>query len=123
MCRSWRPRCRSCAWSIRPRSSVACLRRLASVLVTLRLYLADGREQLLSQEVQSADEAPFEILKRASKDGQIALGDRESCSLDSIVDAKLEPSPQPETGPTWTEAGAPLRDEDVAAALSESYEP
>jgi hypothetical protein len=93
------------------------------VLVTLRLYLIDGREQLFSQEVQSADEEPFEILKRASKDGRISLGDRESCSLDSIVDAKLEPSPEPQAGPTWEQAGVPLRDEDVAAALSEDYEP
>jgi hypothetical protein len=93
------------------------------VLVTLRLYLADGRQQLFSQEVESADEAPLEILRRVSKDGQIALGDRESCSLDSIVDAKFEPAPERQTGPTWTEADAPLRDEDVAAALSENYEP
>ena len=92
------------------------------MLVTLRLYLSDGREQLFSQDVESADEAPFDILKRASKDGRIALGDRESCSLDSIVGAKLEPSPKPQTGPTWKEAGAPLRDEDVAAALSEDNE-
>jgi hypothetical protein len=93
------------------------------VLVTLRIYLADGREQLLSQEVESADEAPLEILKRASKDGRISLGDRESCSLDSIVDARIEPSPKPQRGPTLNEEGAPLRDEDVAAALSENYEP
>jgi hypothetical protein len=93
------------------------------VLVTLRLYLADGREQLFSQEVESADDAPLEILRRASKDGRIALGDRESCSLDSIVDAKFEPAPEPQTGPTWKQADAPLRDEDVAAALSENYEP
>ena len=93
------------------------------MLVTLRLYLADGREQLLSQEVDSAGEAPLEILRRASKDGRIALGDRESCSLDAIVDAKLEPAPEPQSGPTWKQAGAPLRDEDVAAALGENYEP
>ena len=93
------------------------------MLVTLRLYLADGREQLFSQEVHSADEAPLEILKRASKHGRIALGDRESCSLESIIDAKLEPSPERQSGPTWKQAGAPLRDEDVAAALSENYEP
>ena len=93
------------------------------MLVTLRLYLADGREQLFSQEVDSADQTPQEILERASKDGLIALGDRERCSLDSIVDARLEPSPEPKTGPAWKEAGAPLRDEDVAAALSENYEP
>jgi hypothetical protein len=93
------------------------------VLVTIRLFFADGREQLFSQEVQSADEAPLEILKRASKDGRIALGDRESCSLESIIDAKLEPFPERQSGPTWKQAGAPLRDEDVAAALSENYEP
>jgi hypothetical protein len=92
------------------------------MLVTLRLFLADGREQLFSQEVESAGEEPFEILKRVSKEGRIALGDRESCSLESIVDAKLEPSPEPQLGPTWTQAGTPLRDEDVAAALSEDYE-
>ena len=93
------------------------------MLVTLRLYLADGREQLLSLEVDSADETPLEILKRASKDGRIALGDRESCSLESIVDAGLEPSPEPKAGPAWNEADAPLHDEDVAAALRENYEP
>lgn len=93
------------------------------MLVTLRLYLADGSERLLSQEVQSVDVAPLEILKRASKDGRISLGDRESCSLDSIIDAKFEPAPEPQTGPTLKQAGAPVRDEDVAAALSENYEP
>jgi hypothetical protein len=93
------------------------------VIVTLRLYLADGREQLFSQEVQSAHETPMEILRRVSKDGQIALGDRETCSLDSIVDARIEPPPEPQAGPAWKEADAPLRDEDVAAALRENYEP
>ncbi len=92
------------------------------MLVTLRLYLADGREQLFSQEAATADETPFEILKRASKDGRISLGDRETCPLDSIIDAKFEPDPEPEIGPTWDEAGVPLRDEDPAAALSENYE-
>jgi hypothetical protein len=93
------------------------------VLVTLRLYLADGREQLFSQEVAAADETPLEILRRVSKDGRVALGDRESCSLDEIVDARFEPAPDPQRGPTWKEAEAPLRDEDVAAALRENYEP
>jgi hypothetical protein len=93
------------------------------VIVTLRLYLADGREQLFSQEAQSSDETPMEILRRVSKDGEIALGDRESCSLDSIVDARFEPAPKPQTGPAWKEADAPLHDEDVAAALRENYEP
>jgi hypothetical protein len=92
--------------------------------VTLRLYLADGREQLFSQEVRSADETPLEILRRVSKHGRIPLGDRESCRLDSIIDARLEPSPEPQTGPTSQESGGPLlRDEDVAAALSENYKP
>jgi hypothetical protein len=93
------------------------------VIVTLRLYLADGREQLFSQEVDSADETPMEIVRRVSKDRRISLGDRESCSLDSIVDARFEPPAEPQSGPAWTEADAPLRDEDVAAALRENYEP
>jgi hypothetical protein len=93
------------------------------VLVTLRLYLADGRERLFSQEVASADETPLEILRRVSKDGRVALGDRETCRLDEIVDAKLEPAPEPQRGPAWREADVPLRDEDVAAALRENYEP
>jgi len=93
------------------------------VLVTLRLYLAGGREQLLSQEVESADEQPLELLRRVSKDGVIALGDRESVALDSIVDARFEPAPEPQAGPAWKEADAPLRDEDVSAALRENYEP
>jgi hypothetical protein len=93
------------------------------VLVTLRLFLADGREQLFSQEVDSADETPLEILRRVSKHGRIPLGDRESCRLDSIIDAQLEPAPEAQTGPDWKEAGAALHDEDVAAALSENYEP
>ena len=93
------------------------------MIVTLRLYLADGREQLFSQEAQSSDETPMEILRRVSKNGQIALGDRETCSLDSIVDARFEPAPESQTGPAWNEAEAPLRDEDVAAALRENYEP
>jgi hypothetical protein len=91
--------------------------------VTLRLYLADGREQLFSQEVRSADETPLEILRRVSKHGRIPLGDRESCRLDSIINARLEPSPEPQTGPASQESGVPLRDEDVAAALSENYKP
>jgi hypothetical protein len=93
------------------------------VIVTLRLSLAGGREQLFSQEAESAAETPMEILRRVSKDGQIALGDRETCSLDSIVDARFEPAPEPQAGPAWKEADAPLRDEDVAAALRENYEP
>jgi hypothetical protein len=93
------------------------------VLVTLRLQLADGREQLFSQEVASAGETPIEILRRVSKDGRVALGDRESCRLEEIVEASFEPAPEPERGPAWREADAPLHDEDVAAALRENYEP
>ena len=93
------------------------------MIVTLRLYLADGREQLFSQEAQSTGETPMAILRRVSKDGRIALGDRETCSLDSIVDARFEPAPETQAGPAWKEGDAPLRDEDVAAALRENYEP
>jgi hypothetical protein len=98
-------------------------RRVRSVIVTLRLYLADGREQLFSQEVDSTDESPFELLNRVSKEGRLPLGDRETCSVDEIIDARFEPSPAPQTAPSWNEAGQPLRDEDVAAALDENYDP
>jgi len=92
------------------------------VLVTIRLFLADGREQLLTQDAEP-NEAPRAILERISEDGRVPLGDRESCALDELVDARLEPGPEPQTGPTWDEAGPRLQDEDVAAAMSGNYEP
>jgi hypothetical protein len=92
------------------------------MLVTLRLTLANGEERLLAQEVADADIAPREILESVTTDdGRVPLGDRESCRLDEIVDAVVV-VPEPQRGPTWTEAGAPLRDEDVAAAMGSAFD-
>jgi hypothetical protein len=95
------------------------------VLVTLKLYLSDGRERQLSQEVGDGDPAtPREILERMSDDGLIRLGDRESCSLDAVERVELVPL-EAASGPDWHEPGRPpdarLRDEDVSAALREQH--
>jgi hypothetical protein len=91
------------------------------MLVTLKLYLADGRERQLSQECADDDPTPNEILRRMAKDGRIPLGDRESCSLDEIERVEVVPPPEPKSGPNWSEED--LRDEDLAAALSEQHQP
>jgi len=46
------------------------------VIITLRLYFADGRERLFSHEVDSAHETPLEILRRVSKPGRIVKAAR-----------------------------------------------
>jgi hypothetical protein len=89
-------------------------------LVTLRLYLRDGSERLLSSEIEDVRGSPAEILESVSENGRIALGDRESLSLDQVLKAEREPPPEPQTGPSW---GPGLQDEDVAAALEENFEP
>jgi hypothetical protein len=92
------------------------------MLVTLRLYLSNGEERLLAQELDEVPERPHEVVKRLSKAGRVPLGDRESCDLDAIERVELVPPPEPQVGPTWgPEYGLPdqLRDEDVATALRE----
>ncbi len=90
------------------------------VLITLKLVLSDGREQLYSREVEenTALLEPRAILARTSKDGRVALGDRESCSLESIAHVELV-QPEAREGPTLEHG---IRDEDVAAALKGNYE-
>jgi hypothetical protein len=93
------------------------------VLVTLKLYLADGRERQLSHEVAEDElQTPRAILERMSRDGRLALGDREACDLAEVERVEVV-SPEPERAPPWVEDGKPpgarLRDEDVAAALRE----
>jgi len=87
--------------------------------VTLKLYLSNGREQLLTRELEEhiATQEPLELVKGLSQDGQVALGDREWCSLDSIVKAEIV-QPEPKQGPSMAPG---TRDEDVAAALKENY--
>jgi hypothetical protein len=90
------------------------------MLITLKLVLSNGREQLYSRELE-ADAASLEpraILERTSEDGRVALGDRESCSLESIVNVELV-HPEPREGPTLEHG---IHDEDVAAALKGNYE-
>jgi hypothetical protein len=87
-----------------------------SMLVTLRLFLSSGEERLLSQEVEDGDEAPEQLLRRISRDGQVRLGDRESVPLDAIERVEVVPPPEPQVAPGFGPEGR-LRDEDVDAAV------
>ena len=90
------------------------------MLITLRLYLSNGREQLLTRELE-ADEStlePRELLERFSSEGRVSLGDRESCSLGSIVKVEVA-HPESIHGPVLAPG---VRDEDVAAALKGNYQ-
>ena len=89
------------------------------MLITLKLVFANGREQLYSREVdeETAQLEPCEILQRTSDDGRVALGDRESCSLESIVKVEVI-NPEPHEGPTLEHG---IHDEDVAAAMKGNY--
>jgi hypothetical protein len=97
------------------------------VLVTLRLHLKDGSEQLLSREIADGDRAtPAALVERMSDGDRVPLGDRRSCRLDEIERVELVPPPEPEAAPPWIEEGKPdaveLRDEDVAAARRQRHE-
>ena len=89
------------------------------MLITLKLVFATGREQLYSREVDEKTAAlePHEILQRTSDDGRVALGDRESCSLESIVKVEII-HPEPREGPILEHG---IHDEDVAAAMKGNY--
>jgi hypothetical protein len=92
------------------------------MLVTLRLYLSNGDERLFSQEVEEAAyEGPDQLLNAISRDGQVALGDRESVALDAIARVEVVPPPEPQVAPGFGPEGR-LRDEDVEAALKGSHE-
>jgi hypothetical protein len=94
--------------------------RLAAVLVTLRLHLVDGPERLLTREVEENDSTldPRELLERFSSEGRVSLGDRESCSLASIVSVEVV-HPESVEGPALAPG---IRDEDVAAARKGNYQ-
>ena len=89
------------------------------MLITLKLVFANGREQLYSREVDEETAAlePREILQRTSEDGRVALGDRESCSLESIVKVEVIHT-EPREGPTLEHG---IHDEDVAAVMKGNY--
>ena len=88
------------------------------MLVTLRIYLSDGRERLLATEVDEPPEAPEELLEHFKRSGEIALGDRESVSVHDVVKVEFAP-PVPQSAPPW---GPGLRDEDVASAMEGRFE-
>jgi hypothetical protein len=89
------------------------------MLRTLRLRLADRPEFNLSFEPTDDRNDPWELLKsRADPEGRIRLGDRESCSIDEVLEVTVV-EPERLEGPTW-ERG--LQDEDVATALDENYD-
>src|SRR5437016_5977848 len=95
------------------------------MLITLKLYLSDGRERQLSSEAADDRATPRELLERISSGGQVRLGDRESVSLDDVERVELVPPPEPRRGLNWEEPRTPegvsLRDEDVSAALREQH--
>jgi hypothetical protein len=88
------------------------------MLVTLRIHLSDGRERLLATEVDEAPETPEELVERFIRNGEIALGDRESVPVHDVVKVEFAP-PEPQSAPPW---GPGLRDEDVASAMEGRFE-
>jgi len=93
-------------------------RKLDRVLVTLRVHLADGTERLLSTEVEEAPEGPHALLRRFDRNGELALGDRETVPFGDVVGVEFA-EPEPQSGPSWI---AGLQDEDVESAMDGRFE-
>jgi hypothetical protein len=90
------------------------------MLRTLRLRFADRPDYELAFEPTNDETDPWRLLEsRADDQGRISLGDRESCGIGEVLEVSLV-EPERVEGPTW-ERG--LKDEDVAAALDENYDP
>jgi len=90
------------------------------MLCTLRLRFADRPDHALAFEPADAETDPWELLRsRADRNGRISLGDRESCTIGEVLEVSIV-EPERSEGPTW-ERG--LKDEDVATALDEGYNP
>jgi hypothetical protein len=88
------------------------------VVVRLRIHLADGREALLSAEVDEWPETPEEFLEQFNRDGQILLADRETVPIEDVVKVEFAPA-EPQAAPSWLRE---LRDEDVASAMEGRFE-
>ena len=88
------------------------------MLVTLRVHLADGKEHLLAAEVVEPPGTPEELLDRLERNGQIAIGDRESVPVSEVVKIEFA-SPEPKSAPPWRQV---LRDEDVESAMDGRFE-
>jgi hypothetical protein len=88
------------------------------IVVRLRLHLADGRETLLSAEVDAPPETPELFLEQFNRHGEIRLGDRETVPFTDVVKVEFAPV-EPQTAPPWL---GDLRDEDVASAMEERFD-
>jgi hypothetical protein len=88
------------------------------VVVRLRMHLADGREALLSAELEEQPETPEELLEQLNREGQIPLGDRDSVPIKDVVRVEFAQA-EPQTAPSWL---GELRDEDVASAMDGRFE-
>jgi hypothetical protein len=89
------------------------------MLLTLRLRFADRPDYDLAVESEQRDADPWALLEaRADESGRVALGDRESCTIDEVREAMIV-EPTSVEGPGWRRG---LQDEDVATALEENYE-
>jgi hypothetical protein len=90
------------------------------MLLKLRLRFADRPDHELAFESDDEDVDAWTMLRsRADGDGRIALGDRDSCRIEDVVEVSLV-EPGPVEGPGWRRG---LQDEDVATAVQENYEP
>jgi hypothetical protein len=89
------------------------------MLRTLRLRFADRPDHDLAFEVTEEEADPWRLLKTsADRNGRITLGDRDSCGIEDVLEVTLVDLKRIE-GTTFEHG---LQDEDVAAALDESYE-
>ena len=88
------------------------------MLVRLRIHLADGREALLSAEVDESPDTPEELLEQLNRQGQISLGDRETVPIEDVTKVEFAPV-EPQAAPSW---GPDLRDEDVQSAMDGRFE-
>ena len=89
------------------------------MVVRLRIHLADGREALLSAEVDEPPlETPERFLEQFNRHGQILLGDRETVPIKDVVKVEFAPA-EPQAAPPW---GPNLRDEDVESAMEGRFE-
>ena len=90
------------------------------MLVSLRLRFADRPDVELAVEQPNREVDARQLLQeKADSEGRIALGDRDWCRIEDVVDVTVV-RPQPLEGPGF-ERG--LQDESVAAALDENFEP
>ena len=88
------------------------------MIVRLRIHLADGREALLSAEVDEPPETPERFLERFNRQGEVRLGDRETVPIKDVIKVEFAPV-EPQTGPSWL---GDLRDEDAASAMDGRFE-